>query len=102
MMRFIDKAIDFVKDLITGHWPAGQVFEGITVVLAIVGVIIVGIILLLTYTGKIKTENQITNNDFQNIEILSNNLLSLNSLIKGAKEEVNIIYSPLSDLLMMI
>ncbi|MGN6560034.1 MAG: hypothetical protein ACTHJ2_05860 [Candidatus Nitrosocosmicus sp.] len=96
MVRFIDKAIDFVKDLITGHWSYGQVFEGLTGILAIVGVVIVGTILLLVYTGKIKTENHTTNNDFQNIEILSDNHPSINSLIRGAKEEVNIIYSPLS------
>ncbi len=80
IMRFIDKAIDFVKDLPTGRWSPGHVFECITGLLAIVGVIIVETILLLVYTGKIKTENRITNNDFQNIEILTNNL-SLNSLI---------------------
>jgi hypothetical protein len=94
MVRFIDKAIDFVKDLITGHWSYGQVFEGLTGLLAIVGVIIVGAIILLVYTGKMKTENHITNNDFQNIEILSDNHLSINYLIKDAKEEVDIIYSP--------
>ena len=51
------KAIDFIVSIGSNKWVPGQILEGITGLLAIIGAIVVGICLFLIYTGKIKTEN---------------------------------------------
>lgn len=77
VMRFIEKAIDFAKSLITENWSPGQIFEGITGILAIIGATIIGIFLLLIYTKKINTEgtNIQKSTTISQIEILPKKIL---------------------------
>ena len=102
VMRFIEKAIDFAKSLITGNWVPGQIFEGITGILAIIGATIIGIFLLLIYTRKINTEEgtdiQKSTNVSQ-IEILPIENTNIASLLNKAKEELDIVYSPFTSLI---
>jgi hypothetical protein len=97
VMRFIEKAIDFAKSLITGNWTPGQIFEGITGILAIIGATIIGIFLQLIYTKKINTEEgtdiQKSTNVSQ-IEIFPTENTNIASLLNKAKEELVIVYSP--------
>ena len=101
VIRFIEKVIDFTKSIITGNWSPGQMFEGITGILAIIGTSFMGIFLLLVYTGKIKTEGTKKQeyNTFQQIEILSKKNIDIYSLIRTAKDEVDIVYSPITYLI---
>jgi hypothetical protein len=97
VMRFIEKAIDFAKSLITGNWVPGQIFEGITGILAIIGATIIGIFLLLVYRRKINTEEgddiQKSTNVSQ-IEILPIENTNIASVLNKAKEELDLVYSP--------
>jgi hypothetical protein len=101
VMRFIEKAIDFAKSLITQNFVPGQVFEGITGVLAIIGATIIGIFLLLIYTRKINTEEgtdiQKSTNVSQ-IEILPIENTNIVSFLNKVKEELVIVYSPFTRL----
>jgi hypothetical protein len=97
VMRFIEKAIDFAKSIITGNWVPGQIFEGITGILAIIGAIIIGIFLLLIYTRKINTEEGTDiqkNINVSQIEILPIENTNIASFLNKAKEELAIVYSP--------
>ena len=95
--RFFEKAFEFGVHLAKGTWSPGLMFEGIAGILAIIGAIFVGLILLLTYVGKIKFDDikldKGNNNFLQQIEILSNRCLDIDLLIHRAKDEINIIYS---------
>jgi hypothetical protein len=69
--------------------------------LVIIGASFMGIFLLLVYTGKIKTEDTKKQeyNTFQQIEILSKKNIDIYSLIRTAKDEVDIVYSPITYLI---
>jgi hypothetical protein len=100
--RFIMKAIDFVVSIGSNKWVPGQILEGITGLLAIIGAIVVGICLFLIYTGKIKTENGNRKQkkqpglfQQQQLEFLVKEKVNIDSLIRKAKEEVDIVSSSL-------
>ena len=101
--RFIMKAIDFIVSIGSNKWVPGQILEGITGLLAIIGAIVVGICLFLIYTGKIKTENGKEKQKQQpeslqrqhQLECLVKEKVDMDSSIRKAKEEVDIVSSSL-------
>jgi hypothetical protein len=104
--RFIMKAIDFVVSIGSNKWVPGQILEGITGLLAIIGAIVVGICLFLIYTGKIKTENGKGKQKQQpeslqrqqqqhQLEFLVKEKVDIDSSIRKAKEKVDIVSSSL-------
>lgn len=103
--RFIMKAIDFVVSIGSNKWVPGQILEGITGLLAIIGAIVVGICLFLIYTGKIKTENgkgkqkqqpeSLLRQQQHQLEFLAKDEVDIDSSIRKAKDEVDIVSSSL-------
>ena len=69
IIRYIENIIESIIHLATGTWSPGQAFEGITGILAIASAIIVGVILFLLYSGKIKVEDKHSNLMFFEIVI---------------------------------
>ena len=68
--------IESIIHLATGTWSPGQAFEGITGILAIASAIIVGLILFLLYSGRIKVEDKHSN--FRFFEIVTKKNLEKN------------------------
>ena len=89
IIKYIENIIDAVIHLATGTWSPCQAFEGVTGMLAIASAVIVGLILFLLYSGKIKVEDRHT--DLKFFEIIDIQELEKESLHNGLRKEIIII-----------
>ncbi len=92
IIRYIENIIESIIHLATGTWSPGQAFEGITGILAIASAIIVGLILFLLYSGRIKVEDKHSN--FRFFEIVTIKNLEKKSLLDGLRKEIIIVCGP--------
>jgi hypothetical protein len=91
--RFIDKGIDFLIDVANNRWEPGTYLVGVTGILALIGATIFGIILILMFKGKIKEDQPKDKEKInpENIEIIKEKVIDINSKISLAKEELDIV-----------
>ena len=91
--RFIDKGIDFLIDVANNRWEPGTYLEGVTGLLAIIGATIFAIILILMFTGKIKTDQSKDKEKIDDdvIEVIKEKIIDIDSKIGLAKEELDIV-----------
>jgi len=91
--RFIDKGIDFLIDVANNRWEPGTYLEGVTGLLAIIGATIFGIILILMFKGKIKTDQPKDKEKIDDdvIEVIKEKIIGIDSKIGLAKEELDIV-----------
>ncbi|TVP41129.1 hypothetical protein [Candidatus Nitrosocosmicus arcticus] len=93
IIKYIENIIEAIVHLATGTWSPGQTLEGITGILAIAGAIMVGLILFLIYSGKIKVKDS-NSNHMKFFEITSLKDLKKESLLDGLKKEIIIVCGP--------
>jgi len=72
IIKYIENIIESIVHLATGTWSPGQAFEGITGILAIVSAVIVGLILFLSYAGKIKVDDKHSGLNFFEMVTMNN------------------------------
>ena len=91
--RFIDKGIDFLIDIANNRWEPGTYLEGVTGLLAIIGATIFGIILILMFKGKIKTDQPKDKEKIDDdvLEVIKEKIINIDSKIGLAKEELDIV-----------
>ena len=92
IIKYIENIIESIVHLATGTWSPGQAFEGITGILAIVSAVIVGLILFLSYAGKIKVDDKHSSLNF--FEMVTMKDLQIESLLDGFRKEIIIICGP--------
>ena len=93
IIKCIENIIEAIVHLATGTWSPGQTLEGITGIFAIAGAIIVGLILFLIYSGKIKVKDSHSNH-LKFFEMTSLKDLEKESLLDGLKKEIIIVCGP--------
>ena len=100
IIKYIENIIESVYHLATGTWSPGQAFEGITGILAIASALIVGIILYLLYSGKIKVDDIHPTQKF--FEIVNLRDLEKESLVDGFSKEIVIVRGPSHEFILAI
>ena len=65
--RFIDKGIGFLIEVANNRWEPGTYLEGVTGILALIGSIIFGIILILMFKGSVNLRIKIVNTFYYTI-----------------------------------
>jgi hypothetical protein len=100
IIKYIENIIEAIIHLGTGTWSPGQAFEGITGMLAIASAVIVGVILFLLYSGKIKVEDR--HSDLMFFETVSIKDLEKQSLLDGFRKEIVIICGPSTEFIIPI
>jgi len=100
IIKYIENIIESVYHLATGTWSPGQAFEGITGILAIASAFIVGIILYLLYSGKIKVNDIHSTQKF--FEIVNLKDLEKELLVDGFRKEIVIVCGPSTEFILAI
>ena len=100
IIKYVGNIIESVYHLATGTWSPGQAFEGITGILAIASAFIVGTILYLLYSGKIKGNDIHSTQKF--FEIVNWKVLEKESLVDGFRKEIVIVCGPSTEFILAI
>ncbi|MDF0680359.1 MAG: hypothetical protein P0116_05280, partial [Candidatus Nitrosocosmicus sp.] len=100
IIKYIENIIESIVHLATGTWSPGQALEGITGILAIVSAVIVGLVLFLLYTGKIKADD--IHSGLKFFEMVTIKDLQIESLLDGFRKEILIICGPSTNFIITI